>query len=492
MSDGAGAEGPDCLSLAIAFHQAPGRFPELLHGNAPLPPRIAVLLRLAGGAPLDDEQLAAPPCVSPEDLKEAARFFVDQVLLAHDADHYRVLGVNSDAPIEEIKEHHRLLMRLFHPDRGEQAEEDNGAIAARINLAYNALRMSDRREAYDVERRQAPKAATFPRTPPVRRAPPAQKPFTQRLPPLVARHFPQFVLGGFALLALLAVGLVYVNREPVGAIGAGDAGFDRNTVSETRVAIREEEPIPARPIQPQVQPTPRQQVVAAIPQSDARHRDPDAPIPQRAATDSGKTTLVALATPPPPARSVVAVAAPKPIAAQPAPEPPPRVESLGTTAAAEVTTQPEVPRPAAPQAAPQPAAPQPAPAPPAPSEPLPDPNPVVPREELIDLVAQLSTLYERGDLEGFLALFDEGARIERGGKARIRTDYDDLFRSTDARQLHIWDMNWTPVGEMVRGEGNFQAKVVRKGENSPRIYTGRIRLEAIEGNGTVRLRGMFH
>jgi len=33
---------------------------------------------------------------------------------------------------------------------------------------------------------------------------------------------------------------------------------------------------------------------------------------------------------------------------------------------------------------------------------------------------------------------------------------------------------------------------VRQGEDTERTYQGTIRLEAIAGNGTARLRGMFH
>ena len=105
---------------------------------------------------------------------------------------------------------------------------------------------------------------------------------------------------------------------------------------------------------------------------------------------------------------------------------------------------------------------------------------------------QLSALYRRGDLEGFLALFDENAHIEGGGKARIRTDYDALFRGTRARELRIADLQWVRDGEVFRGEGSFQARVVRQGEDTERTYQGVIRLEAIAGNGTARLRGMFH
>ena len=94
MSGGGNAT-DDCVSLAIAFHQAPGRFSDLLHGRAELPKGIGKLLRLAGGA--EAEGVNGQAFVPAAEIRQAARFFIEQVLLAHEADHYRVLGVRPDA-----------------------------------------------------------------------------------------------------------------------------------------------------------------------------------------------------------------------------------------------------------------------------------------------------------------------------------------------------------------------------------------------------------
>ena len=239
MSGGGNAT-DDCVSLAIAFHQAPGRFSDLLHGRAELPKGIGKLLRLAGGA--EAEGVNGQAFVPAAEIRQAARFFIEQVLLAHEADHYRVLGVRPDASLEEIKEHHRLLMRVFHPDR-EGAAEDGWSedFATRINLAYTALRQPQARAAYDAARRQAQTQQTQkqqkPRPSAPWRRPEAQEGAGFRLPPAVARNLPQLVLGGFALLASLAVGVVYLTRPPAGAIGAGDdygQGLPREAAAPSR------------------------------------------------------------------------------------------------------------------------------------------------------------------------------------------------------------------------------------------------------------------
>jgi len=114
------AAGTDCIALAVEFFREPSRFPDLLHGRRRLPPGVTALLQMAAA----------------NRSHQAARFFIEHVLMAHNASHYRVLGVDPVAPPEEIKEHHRLLMRLFHPDRQTAVDERNDAIATRINQAY--------------------------------------------------------------------------------------------------------------------------------------------------------------------------------------------------------------------------------------------------------------------------------------------------------------------------------------------------------------------
>ncbi len=237
MSGGGNAPA-DCVSLAIAFHQAPGRFPELLHGRAELPAGIGPLLRLAGGA--EAEGANGPAFIPDAEIRQAARFFIERVLLAHEADHYRVLGVRPEASLDEIKEHHRLLMRLYHPDREGAAGDDwSEAFATRINLAYTALRQPRARADYDAARRQAQKQQGMQqphRSAPWRR-PEAREGAGFRLPPAVARNLPQLVLGGFALLASLAVGVVYLTRPPAVAIGAGDdygQGLPREAAAPSR------------------------------------------------------------------------------------------------------------------------------------------------------------------------------------------------------------------------------------------------------------------
>ncbi len=65
------------------------------------------------------------------------------------ADHYRVLGLSRRCSAESIKQHHGLLVRMFHPDRSPETDERRVSLTARINAAYQVLRDPEARRRYD-------------------------------------------------------------------------------------------------------------------------------------------------------------------------------------------------------------------------------------------------------------------------------------------------------------------------------------------------------
>jgi hypothetical protein len=106
-----GARGID-LALDLA------RMPALAHSieKPPLPTDIFEVMRIAAGSPevceLASQATGQPPAV----LIEAARFYLQQVLLRPDADSYRVLGVPPGASRELARRHMRCLLQWLHPD----------------------------------------------------------------------------------------------------------------------------------------------------------------------------------------------------------------------------------------------------------------------------------------------------------------------------------------------------------------------------------------
>lgn len=146
-----GAKG-SALEWALALLQAPGE--RHLLRQKPLPDGMEPLLAIAAGAaPEALAQAMATFGESESRLREAAQFYVREVLFFPQADAYRMLGVAADAPFERIKAHHRLLQSWLHPDRPHS--EEDAAFAARVNAAWNRLRSPERRREYDAALRNA-------------------------------------------------------------------------------------------------------------------------------------------------------------------------------------------------------------------------------------------------------------------------------------------------------------------------------------------------
>lgn len=133
------SEGIRLIGLALSLHRNPAHAASITP-TSELPQGMAFLLRVANG---DDEPLRLAireTGVSQEELKEAAINFFEQISFGPGDDPYRLLGLNPWAPPEEIKEHYRLLIRLFHPDRGIARHRAGEDYAARINQSYTAIR----------------------------------------------------------------------------------------------------------------------------------------------------------------------------------------------------------------------------------------------------------------------------------------------------------------------------------------------------------------
>jgi DnaJ-class molecular chaperone len=80
-------------------------------------------------------------------------------------DYYAILEVSSSASTSEIKKSYRRLARLHHPDLNQDARDTH---IKRLNEAYEVLRDSEKRAAYDMQRRvkqqQAEAQAAFKRS----------------------------------------------------------------------------------------------------------------------------------------------------------------------------------------------------------------------------------------------------------------------------------------------------------------------------------------
>ena len=104
----------------------------------------------------DEEALSeaanATAC-SQKSVREAAIFYIEQILLHPDADYYRVLGARPDASAAELRRNMALLLRWLHPDH--QSGAERSVFASRVTRAWGELKTEEKRAAYNLTRRRA-------------------------------------------------------------------------------------------------------------------------------------------------------------------------------------------------------------------------------------------------------------------------------------------------------------------------------------------------
>ncbi|MCL4767799.1 MAG: J domain-containing protein [Hyphomicrobiaceae bacterium] len=137
--------GPAALRVALDLMHVPSR---VRHTRAaPLPEGVGFLLRIAAGDTTAESEAVAQVCRPVDEIRGAAAFFIEQVLLAPDSDSYRVLGASAQASTAELRHNMALLMRWLHPDSN--GEGQHGLFAGRVTSAWDDLKTADRRLAYD-------------------------------------------------------------------------------------------------------------------------------------------------------------------------------------------------------------------------------------------------------------------------------------------------------------------------------------------------------
>jgi hypothetical protein len=148
---------PPALRAAMTLLNLPSQAALIRAG--PLPEGISVLLRIAAGdRDLTDDASLLLGC-SPELVREASSFFIEQVLLHPDTDSYRVLGMTRKASYPELRHNMTLLLRWLHPDV--DRSDARSVFTARVTRAWNDLKTPERRVAYDRSRHLAQDRQSF-------------------------------------------------------------------------------------------------------------------------------------------------------------------------------------------------------------------------------------------------------------------------------------------------------------------------------------------
>lgn len=85
--------------------------------TGPLPPGMLDVIKIAAGELPNRDGKLLPGALTPEQMRQAAVFFLQQALFQAKGDDFRLLGLGPDARREQVRDHKRWLLKWLHPDR---------------------------------------------------------------------------------------------------------------------------------------------------------------------------------------------------------------------------------------------------------------------------------------------------------------------------------------------------------------------------------------
>jgi hypothetical protein len=135
----------ETLRAALCLAAVPSRRRGLR--NDPLPEGVALLLRIVADDREAIEAAAQRLQRPPIELREAAAFYIEQIMLNPQADSYRVLGAQPSATSAELRRNLALLCKWLHSDVCQ--DQGRSVFFTRITNAWNNLKTPERRAAYD-------------------------------------------------------------------------------------------------------------------------------------------------------------------------------------------------------------------------------------------------------------------------------------------------------------------------------------------------------
>ena len=133
------------LKIAIDLMHVPSQV--RLVRSEPLPGDVATLLQIAAGDEKVEGAAVGMTGRSRPVVRDAATFFIEQILFAPESDSYRVLGARAQASAGELRRNVALLLRWLHPDMDPDGERS--IFIGRVTAAWNDLKTPERRAAYD-------------------------------------------------------------------------------------------------------------------------------------------------------------------------------------------------------------------------------------------------------------------------------------------------------------------------------------------------------
>lgn len=470
------------VDLALACYRTPLAYQDRLSLAAPLPEGIDRLLWLANGSPEVLEAAARQTGAQPRELRDAARFCIQQWCLVRGADPHRVLGVEPGAPLKQTREHYRLLMRLFHPDRAAGRETWTDHYASRINEAWTALSRTPDRARPDRPFHPGHVPVRDTLRPAAVRVVERPEPFSSRPPPGRRRRWlPRLALGGLMLTVMMVLGEYGLDRFSVSRRGfqptrAVDSTPPSGTVPESAAPVadpgafdallaapdwwtlEQREPPVARVREARPpRENHRQQPMAAEEALLEKMRAEHARFEKQVKIQQAQAERLAVEQQPL-ARLQTEQARGEQAKTEQELAERRRLEKLKIDQAR--NDQARLEKMVTNRALAAPVAATPA-----------EERPLTPGE-LENLMSRYTGAYQRGDLNGVMALFTASAR------RRIEQDYTALFATHHIHGLWLRDLRWLYHGRSASGSGRYELQVRRRDNGEPHQLAGGIRFTA--------------
>ena len=204
----------NALDIALELYRQPTLARKVRRDG--LPPRVLSVIKIAAGSEEELEMPAGHSSGETREIREAAIFFLQNCLFQPGGDNYRVLGVEHDATIEQMRLHKRWLLKWLHPDLNRNKWE--AAYLQRVLAAWREITGSTSTPEF------TPSPAGLKQAP--RRGPPRY--YRLRFPNHYAAHFKlRRILRKSAIIFALSFAAFLVFRQ---SHGAAWANFFQNLV----------------------------------------------------------------------------------------------------------------------------------------------------------------------------------------------------------------------------------------------------------------------
>jgi hypothetical protein len=136
-------KGVEAIDIAVEIYRKPARARSLHRHD--VPPGMLKLIKIAAGTEDEVDALVGGQKSEALPVKEAAVFYLQQLLMNAGNDDYRQLGLSRGATLQDVKDHKRMLLKWLHPDRNPSAWEQVlfGRVKASADRLEGAIRIGD-------------------------------------------------------------------------------------------------------------------------------------------------------------------------------------------------------------------------------------------------------------------------------------------------------------------------------------------------------------